>query len=132
MASLSQLLPPGNVLTAGGAQTLTDKTITEMLSVISTNTTAVPSTVYVITASCTLTLPASPVRWHMGAREQHERHCHHYSGQHLKNNGHVAWPGPHRQRLRKHQLSRGVDQLNDCHSLRQRLGDASGDWLPGC
>lgn len=61
MASLSNLLPPGNLLTAAGAQTLSNKTITEMLSVISTNTTAVPSTVYVITASCTLTLPASPV-----------------------------------------------------------------------
>lgn len=60
MANLSNLLPPGNLVTAAGAQTLTNKTITEMLSVISTNTTAVPSTVYVITASCTLTLPASP------------------------------------------------------------------------
>lgn len=61
MASLSNLLPPGNLVTAAGAQALSNKTITEMLSVISTNTTAVPSTVYVITASCTLTLPASPV-----------------------------------------------------------------------
>lgn len=61
MASLSNLLPPGNLVTAAGAQALSNKTITEMLSVISTNTTAVPSTVYVITASCTLTLPATPV-----------------------------------------------------------------------
>lgn len=40
MASLSELLPPGNLVTAAGAQALTNKTITEMLSVIGTNTTA--------------------------------------------------------------------------------------------
>lgn len=61
MANLSNLLPPGNLTTASNVQTLSNKTITEMLSVISTNTAAVPSTVYVITASCTLTLPSSPV-----------------------------------------------------------------------
>lgn len=61
MPALSELLPPGNILTTSTPQTLTNKTITEMLSVIGTNTTAVPSTVYVITASCTLTLPATPV-----------------------------------------------------------------------
>lgn len=60
MANLSNLLPPGNLITASGAQTLTNKTITEMVSVIGTNTTAVPSTVYVLTASLTLTLPATP------------------------------------------------------------------------
>lgn len=60
MASLSNLLPPGNLLTASNVQTLTNKTITEMLSVISGNTNALPSTVYVVTASCTLTLPGSP------------------------------------------------------------------------
>jgi hypothetical protein len=49
-----------NYATLAGAQTLTNKTITEMVSVISTNTTAVPSTVYVLTASLTLTLPAAP------------------------------------------------------------------------
>jgi hypothetical protein len=47
-------------VTLTGAQTLTNKTITEMVSVISTNTTATASTVYVLTASLTLTLPASP------------------------------------------------------------------------
>ena len=60
MASLSNLLPPGNLVTAAAPATLTNKTITEMVSVISTNTTAVPSTVYVLTASLTLTLPAAP------------------------------------------------------------------------
>jgi hypothetical protein len=60
VASLSNLLPPGNLVTAAAPATLTNKTITEMVSVISTNTTAVPSTVYVLTASLTLTLPAAP------------------------------------------------------------------------
>ena len=35
MANLSDILPPGNIVTASTAQTLTNKTITDMLSVIS-------------------------------------------------------------------------------------------------
>lgn len=42
------------------AQTISNKTITENVSVISTNTNAVASTIYVFTATLTLTLPASP------------------------------------------------------------------------
>lgn len=41
-------------------QTLSNKTIREMTSVISGNTNAVASTVYVFTATLTLTLPATP------------------------------------------------------------------------
>ena len=41
-------------------QTLTNKTIVENVSVISTNTNAVASGVYVLTADLTLTLPGSP------------------------------------------------------------------------
>lgn len=37
MANLSNLLPPGNLVTAAGAQTLSNKTITEMLSVRSSS-----------------------------------------------------------------------------------------------
>jgi hypothetical protein len=60
----------GNVVTLDGVQTLTNKTLTapvinqpvvqQNVQVISTNTGAVASRVYVITASLTLTLPASP------------------------------------------------------------------------
>lgn len=55
---------PG-VVTVAGTQTLTNKTlaspvITENVQVISANTTAVRSVFYVLTASLTLTLPASP------------------------------------------------------------------------
>lgn len=49
-----------DVVTPTGTQTLTNKTIRLLNSVISGNTTAVASTVYVLTASLTLTLPASP------------------------------------------------------------------------
>lgn len=61
MANLSNLLPPSGVVTPNTAQTLSNKTITEMVSVIGTNTTAVASRVYVLTASLTLTLPPAPV-----------------------------------------------------------------------
>lgn len=52
-------------VTQGGTQTLTNKTltapvITENIQVISGNTTAVRSGTYILTASLTLTLPASP------------------------------------------------------------------------
>jgi hypothetical protein len=52
-------------VTLGGTETLTNKTltspvITQNVQVISTNTTAVRSRVYVMTASLTLTLPSSP------------------------------------------------------------------------
>jgi hypothetical protein len=52
-------------VTLTGSQTLTNKTltrpvITQNVQVISTNTTAVASRTYVLTASLTLTLPASP------------------------------------------------------------------------
>jgi hypothetical protein len=54
-----------NVASTNTTQTLTNKTltspvITQNVQVISTNTTAVRSRVYVMTASLTLTLPASP------------------------------------------------------------------------
>lgn len=53
-------------VTQGGTQTLTNKTltapvITENIQVISGNTTAAVSRAYVLTASLTLTLPASPI-----------------------------------------------------------------------
>lgn len=52
-------------VTLGGTETLTNKTltspvITQNVQIISTNTTAVKSRVYVMTATLTLTLPASP------------------------------------------------------------------------
>jgi hypothetical protein len=60
----------GTVVTLTGTQTLTNKTltapvittpiITQNVQVISTNTTAVASRTYVLTASLTLTLPLSP------------------------------------------------------------------------
>jgi hypothetical protein len=60
----------GNAVTLDGTQTLTNKTltspvittpvITQNVQVISTNTTAARSRTYVLTASLTLTLPASP------------------------------------------------------------------------
>jgi hypothetical protein len=50
----------GTVVTLAGTQTLTNKTIVENVSVISTNTNAVASGVYVLTADLTLTLPGSP------------------------------------------------------------------------
>lgn len=52
-------LTAGDVFTTS-AQTLTNKTIRLMTSVVSTNTAAVASTTYVLTASLTLTLPATP------------------------------------------------------------------------
>ena len=57
------------VATLTGTQTLSNKTINQMVSVISTNTNAVTSRNYVITADLTLTLPATPsvgdwVRFH--------------------------------------------------------------------
>jgi hypothetical protein len=60
----------GDAVTLTGTQTLTNKTLTapvittpiirQDVQVISTNTTAVASRTYVLTASLTLTLPASP------------------------------------------------------------------------
>jgi hypothetical protein len=50
----------GDVVTPTGTQTLTNKTIRQMTQVISSNTAAVASNVYVLTASLTLTLPSSP------------------------------------------------------------------------
>jgi hypothetical protein len=60
----------GDAVTLTGTQTLTNKTltapvittpvITQNVQVISTNTTAVASRIYVLTASLTLTLPATP------------------------------------------------------------------------
>ena len=84
MATLSSIVQPNNILTATNTQTITNKTITyadntltgvagvtatqtltnktivENVSVISTNTNAVVSGVYVLTADLTLTLPGSP------------------------------------------------------------------------
>ena len=70
MTTLSGLITPSNVTTATNTQTLTNKTITsptittpvvtQNIQVINTNTTAVASRTYVLTASLTLTLPASP------------------------------------------------------------------------
>lgn len=65
MATLSGIITPSNITTATNTQTLTNKTlaspaITQNVQVISTNTTAVASRTYVLTASLTLTLPASP------------------------------------------------------------------------
>lgn len=86
MANLSTLFPPVNVgptgptglsvtgpagptgpapdtstyVTLNGVQTLTNKTISQMTSVIGINTNAVASTIYILTASLTLTLPSAP------------------------------------------------------------------------
>lgn len=48
------------LVTTTGTQTLTNKTIRETVSVISGNTNAAAGTFYVLTASLTLTLPATP------------------------------------------------------------------------
>ena len=74
MATLSGIITPTNVLTATSTNTVTNKTFDfdsntflnfpsgslSDVAVISTNTTAVTGTLYVFTASLTLTLPASP------------------------------------------------------------------------
>lgn len=70
MATLSGIITPTNITTATNTQTLTNKTltsptittpvITQNVQVISTNTAAVASRTYVLTASLTLTLPATP------------------------------------------------------------------------
>jgi hypothetical protein len=65
MATLSNIITPTNVLTATSTNTVTNKTltspvITQNVQVISTNTTAVRSRTYVLTATLTLDLPASP------------------------------------------------------------------------
>ena len=52
--------PSGVAVGTSDSQTLTNKTIRLINAVIAVNTTAAPSTVYVLTASLTLTLPASP------------------------------------------------------------------------
>ena len=66
----SKTTPTGDVVGTSDTQTLTNKTLTapvvnqpvvqQNVQVISTNTTAVRSRVYVLTASLTLDLPASP------------------------------------------------------------------------
>jgi hypothetical protein len=66
----SKTTPTGDVVGTSDTQTLTNKTltapvittpvITQNVQVISTSTTAVASRTYVLTASLTLTLPASP------------------------------------------------------------------------
>lgn len=75
MATLSGIITPTNITTATNTQTLTNKTltspaittptitspvVTQNVQVISTNTAAVASRTYVLTASLTLTLPATP------------------------------------------------------------------------
>lgn len=53
-------LPASGYATLTGTETLTNKTIRQMVQVISTNTAAAASNVYVFSASATLTLPATP------------------------------------------------------------------------
>ena len=70
MSTLSGVITPTNITTASNTQTLTNKTltsptittpvVTQNVQVISTNTNAVASRTYVLTASLTLTLPATP------------------------------------------------------------------------
>ena len=70
MATLSGIITPTNIVTASNTVTLTNKTltsptitspvVTDNVQVIGTNTTAVASRTYVLTASLTLTLPATP------------------------------------------------------------------------
>jgi hypothetical protein len=52
--------PDGAVVGTSDAQTLTNKAIRAMVVVISGHTTAVAGRLYVLTASLTLTLPATP------------------------------------------------------------------------
>lgn len=52
--------PSGDIVGTTDTQTLSNKTIVKKTSVISTSTTAVRSTVYVLTADLILTLPTSP------------------------------------------------------------------------
>jgi hypothetical protein len=60
-----QTFPGAGEVTLAGTETLTNKTltspvITQNIQLISTNTTAIKSRTYVMTASLTLTLPATP------------------------------------------------------------------------
>jgi hypothetical protein len=62
----SKTTPSGDVVGTSDTQTLTSKTlttpiVTQNVQVIGTNTAAVASRIYVLTASLTLTLPSSPV-----------------------------------------------------------------------
>lgn len=61
-SSRTQTLPDatGTVVLDSATQTLTNKTIQQTVSVISGNTNAAAGTFYVLTASLTLTLPATP------------------------------------------------------------------------
>lgn len=61
-SSRTQTLPDatGTVVLDSATQTLTNKTIRQTVSVISGNANAAAGTFYVLTASLTLTLPATP------------------------------------------------------------------------
>ena len=64
-AWLTAYLPASGYATLNGTETLTNKTLitpdwTENVQVIGTNTNAVRSRTYILTASVTLTLPGSP------------------------------------------------------------------------
>jgi hypothetical protein len=59
-AWLASYLPEASYVDLNTAQTLTNKTITKMVNIVSANTNALKSTLHVFTASATLTLPATP------------------------------------------------------------------------
>lgn len=68
MATQSSLIVPGGIVLLSGSYSdptwitsLSDSKIKPFVSVISTNTNAVVGYTYIVTASLTLTLPASPV-----------------------------------------------------------------------
>jgi hypothetical protein len=57
---LESYLPVASNVTLNGVQTLTNKTITRMVVIVSANANAVKSHLHVFTATATLTLPATP------------------------------------------------------------------------